>query len=72
MRTVYASKSYIRSIGGVTSCYPMGKGQGLFRTKDVLDAKGKAFADGWRMERVPGVGHDYNFGGDIWTVKRDI
>ncbi len=66
----FAGKAYLRSIGGVTSCYPTGKGEALFADSAVEKAVAAAEADGWSLEPVPGVGRDMNFGGRLWRATR--
>lgn len=69
-RLEFASKRYLRSIGGATSCYPMGKGVALFADESAGDARRKAEADGWSLDPVPGVGRDMNFGGRLYRASR--
>lgn len=70
---IKATRKMMRSWGAVIPGYPLGRGEALIRDGEVeqVKAKAKAKADGFDAKPLLGVGHDYNYGGDLYKFTKD-
>ena len=61
----------LKRFGFIVGCYPMGRGQGLLPVRDRAKVLCHAAAEGWKVDPLAGVGHDYNFDADLCVVWKE-
>ena len=66
----YATRKELKSWGAVIPGYPIGRGEALVKTSSREVVLHNAEDAGFKMTPLVGVGHDYNFGGDLYKFVR--
>ena len=61
----------LKHFGFIVGYYPMGRGQGLLPVRDRAKVLCHAAAEGWKVDPLAGVGHDYNFDADLCVVWKE-
>ena len=70
-KVIKATRKMMRSWGAVIPGYPLGRGEALIRDGEVEKVKANAKADGFDVEPLRCVGHDYNYGGELFAFTKD-
>lgn len=70
-KIIKATRKMMRSWGAVIPGYQLGRGEAIIREGEFEKVNANAKADGFNAEPLRGVGHDYNYGGDLYKFTRD-